>query len=126
MDSAKMFCIFVERNTEKQMIKRLLTIFTIAFASVTMTGAIAAVSPSGGDTQSSVTVATTAPSVKSGAGHIELTVNDDEATTFYIYSITGQLIKTVTVTSAGTVSVELHRGYYIVKCAKWSKQAVVK
>ncbi len=65
------------------------------------------------------------PSVSASVGHITLTVNDDEVVNFYIYSITGQIIKTITI-SQGSTTVELPRGYYIVKCNYWSKTVIVK
>lgn len=58
-------------------------------------------------------------------GHIELTAQQGHTYTFQIYSITGQLVKSVTVTS-GTETIALPQGYYIVKCSEWSKKAVVR
>lgn len=46
-------------------------------------------------------------------------------TCFEIYSITGQRLKSATV-EGGTVKVELPKGCYIVRCAKWSKKVIVK
>lgn len=67
----------------------------------------------------------TQPTIKASNGSITLTVPSDNAVQFQIYSITGQAIKTVTV-GHGTTTVELPRGYYIVKCSQWSKTVVVK
>ncbi|MBE6318769.1 MAG: hypothetical protein E7081_07340 [Bacteroidales bacterium] len=64
------------------------------------------------------------PAMKAGHGYIELSVPGDEAISFAIYSITGQSIKTITI--SGTMKVELPRGYYIVRCDQWSKTVVVK
>lgn len=58
-------------------------------------------------------------------GHIELTAQQGHTYTFQIYSITGQLVKSVTVTSSTEV-ISLPQGYYIVKCSEWSKKAVVR
>ncbi len=81
--------------------------------------------PSNDNQNISSSIPTASPTIKAGTGYIELIVSIEETTTFYIYSITGQLIKTITVSSGNTI-VELPRGYYIVKCEKWSKQAVVR
>ncbi len=104
--------------------KKAVIILMIALCGVTFP-CMRAVAQSGDSENVSVPVAITTPSLKSGTGQIELISATDEQTTFFIYSITGQLIKRVNVTS-GAVTVELKRGYYIVKCEKWSKRAVVK
>ncbi|MBQ2838210.1 MAG: T9SS type A sorting domain-containing protein [Muribaculaceae bacterium] len=64
-------------------------------------------------------------SVKATSGAITLVANSDEPIQFHIYSITGQAIKTITL-SQGTTTIELPRGYYIVKCNYWSKTVIVK
>ena len=65
------------------------------------------------------------PTISTLSGGISLTTPSDKPTKFLIYSITGQVIKTITV-SSGEVIVELPKGYYIVKCENWSKQAIVR
>ena len=65
------------------------------------------------------------PTISTLSGGISLTTPSDKTTKFLIYSITGQVIKTITV-SSGEVIVELPKGYYIVKCENWSKQAIVR
>lgn len=65
------------------------------------------------------------PSISTSSGCIILTAPTDKTIKFYIYSITGQIIKTVSV-SSGELIVELPKGYYIVKCENWSKQAIVR
>lgn len=64
------------------------------------------------------------PAMTTRSGGIEITVPAATTTTFYIFSITGQLVKTVDVSESAFV--ELHNGCYIVKCAQWSKKVVVK
>jgi len=44
---------------------------------------------------------------------------------FEIYSITGQRVKSVTVENT-SVKVDLPKGCYIVRCARWSKKVIVK
>lgn len=104
--------------------KKAVIILLVALCGVTFTG-MNAVAQSSDSENVPASIATTTPSLKSGTGQIELKATTDKPTTFFIYSITGQLMKRVNVTS-GTATVELQRGYYIVKCEKWSKQAVVK
>ena len=56
-------------------------------------------------------------------GGIEVSAVDQ--TRFEVYSITGQQIKTVTI-SGESVTIELPKGCYIVRCPQWSKKVVVK
>ena len=59
-------------------------------------------------------------------GHIVLTAGSAEAV-FNIYSITGQLLKTVKVPADGHVTVDLPKGFYIVRYKnQWSRKVVVK
>lgn len=66
--------------------------------------------------------------VKAIAGALELSASHDFAAParFMIYSITGQMVKSVDVAPGTTVTVDLPAGYYVVKTAKWSKRVVVK
>lgn len=57
---------------------------------------------------------------------ISISVRVDSTIRFYIYSITGQLIKTVDVQGGCSESVELGKGCYIVKCSQWSKKVMVR
>ena len=62
--------------------------------------------------------------VVGGKGTIAMVAGD---TTFNIYSITGQLIKTVRVNAGTRVTIDMPKGFYIVKCAgRWSRKVVVK
>ncbi len=45
--------------------------------------------------------------------------------TFEIYSITGQLVKKFQLEN-GSYTIELPKGYFIVKCPKWSKKIIIK
>lgn len=81
----------------------------------------AAVTDNGVHTELSATTV----SIKVGHGQAELIVNGSKPIKFQIYSITGQLVKSVDLAD-GSVMVELPRGLYIVKCDLWSKQIVVK
>ena len=66
------------------------------------------------------------PTASGGIGHIYLTAASSEVT-FSIYSITGQQLRTVRVPADSHVSVEVPKGFYIVKCnAGWSRKVVVK
>lgn len=69
--------------------------------------------------------AASAVSIKVGHGQAEFIVSGSKQIKFQIYSITGQLVKSVDLAD-GSVVVELPRGLYIVKCDLWSKQIVVK
>ena len=64
--------------------------------------------------------------VLGGKGTISMIAGDNDAT-FSIFSITGQLIKTVRVNAGTKMTIDLPKGFYIVKCAgKWSRKVVVK
>lgn len=70
-------------------------------------------------------IETVQPSITVNTGSISLTILGEEPVLFQIYSITGQIIKTITL-DHGTISIDLPRGYYIVKCPYWSKTVIVK
>jgi len=69
---------------------------------------------------------TSGPAAQGGAGRIILSAGNSDAI-FSIYSITGQLIKTVKVSSDQRTSIDVPKGFYIVKCSnQWSRKVVVK
>ena len=53
------------------------------------------------------------PSVRPSSGGIEITVQGESTSTFYIYSITGQMVKSVDI--SGSTFIDLPRGCYIIK-----------
>lgn len=65
--------------------------------------------------------------VRVNQGHIELAAVD-QAATFSLYSITGQLVKSVTVSAGSTMTLDLPKGVYIVRCAEgqWVKRVMVR
>ncbi len=64
--------------------------------------------------------------VVGGKGTIAMVAGDSDAT-FNIFSITGQLIKSVRVTAGTKATIDVPKGFYIVKCVgKWSRKVVVK
>lgn len=65
------------------------------------------------------------PTVTVDKGFIELTAPDSEIVKFEIFSITGQLIKSLTV-KGSTVKVDLPKGFYIIKCDSWTKRVMLK
>ncbi len=64
------------------------------------------------------------PTVTVSGTHIDMW--SDKAITFEIYSITGQLIKSVNVPASTHVKIELPKGFYIVKCESWTRRVMVK
>lgn len=64
--------------------------------------------------------------VKSTPNGVIFSVNDDKAYQFGVYSITGQLIKSIKVLPHTSTTITLPKGYYIVRCEKWAKQVVVR
>lgn len=67
----------------------------------------------------------TSPTMKPVSAGVDLSCFDGQTHRFYIYSITGQMIKSIEVTD-GHVYIELPKGFYIVKCDSWSKQLVIR
>ena len=73
-----------------------------------------------------VETATNVPTAQGVEGRIIFTAGSNDAT-FNVYSITGQLIKVVRVSSEQRVSVDFRKGFYIVKCGnQWSRKVVVR
>lgn len=66
------------------------------------------------------------PVVATHDGVIELTSRGSADRTFQIYSIVGQLVRTVTVRAGDTEQLELRAGCYVVRCGRWSKKVVVR
>ena len=65
-------------------------------------------------------------SVKGGVGTIYLVAGSSDAT-FNIYAITGQLLKSVKVSADNHTTVEMPKGFYIVRYNNlWSRKVVVK
>lgn len=73
---------------------------------------------------SSIESIVVAPTMKSVSGGIEISANDDQTHHFYVYSITGQMIKSVDIQDSQII--DLPQGCYIVKCSEWSKKIVVR
>jgi len=99
-------------------------ILTIVFACMALAvGAVAMPEPAGQRIENVGNTAT----VRGGDGRITLVAGTAEAS-FTIYSITGQVVRTVTVSPEATVTVELPKGFYIVKYnhGQWSRKVVVK
>ena len=101
--------------------KRLLYIFTICVAL-----AVGAESASVFAAPRIEQVSSDETTVVGGKGTIAMVAGDSDET-FSIFSITGQLIKTVRVNAGTRVTIDMPKGFYIVKCAgRWSRKVVVK
>lgn len=70
-------------------------------------------------------VAVSQPQVRVLNDRIEITVSGEEDCPVTIYALTGQVVKSFTAVQ-GVNSVELPKGYYIVKCDRYSCRVVVK
>lgn len=62
--------------------------------------------------------------VKTRSGGLEISVQSEHTVTFHIYSVTGQLVRTVKIADSSE-SIDLPPGYYIVKCDRWSHRYLV-
>ncbi|MCM1517458.1 MAG: hypothetical protein NC117_02290 [Pseudoflavonifractor sp.] len=100
-------------------------IYSIIFALMTALAAPAIQAYASTPAEEAVSPVVKAPVMRVTSTGIVLTASDDSGHQFYIYSITGQMIKTVTVYSS-PLTVELYPGCYIVKCSDWAKQIVVR
>jgi len=65
------------------------------------------------------------PSVRVVDGQVEISVPGDDNVQVVIYALTGQVVKTLTV-SPGVTAIELPAGYYIIKCGKLSQRVIVR
>ena len=61
-----------------------------------------------------------------GRGSVELIAAPQRSAHFVIFSITGQAVKSANVDAGERVSIDLPAGYYIVKCADWSRRILIK
>ena len=65
-------------------------------------------------------------SVQGGTGRIHLSAGSSDAV-FNIYSITGQLLRTVRVAADSQVTIDAPKGFYIVRYGnQWSRKVVVR
>lgn len=68
----------------------------------------------------------TGPTAQGAEGRIVFTAGSSDAT-FNVYSITGQLVKVVRVNADQRVTVDIPKGFYIVRCgSQWSRKVVVR
>lgn len=102
-----------------------LYIKSLFVALAVLTGAISVYAEPADARDLSHTVTTSQPQVRVLGGRIEITVPGDEDCPVTIYALTGQIVKTLTA-APGQTSVELPKGYYIVKCDRVSCRVVVK
>lgn len=60
------------------------------------------------------------------SGGIELRNNTAEAQRIFIYTITGQMLRSLTIEPGQTLSVDLPAGYYIIKTPDHSRRVLVR
>ncbi len=104
--------------------KRIIVIFLLSTAALlpcATVATLAAASPAAG-----IENVGSGASAYGGNGRITLIAGNHDAQ-FSIYSVTGQLIKTVRVGADQRLSVDVPKGFYVVKCSgQWSRKVVVK
>ena len=101
--------------------KRIIAIL-LMFAACGMSGAWASPEPVPAVAESVANAA----SVKGGIGSIHFTAGSSDAT-FCVYAITGQLLKSVKVSADSHVTIDIPKGFYIVRYnSQWSRKVVVK
>jgi hypothetical protein len=97
----------------------------IRILALALVGVIASTAASWAVAAERIEQAPTAPAVRIAANSNGVQLTAHEATRFDIYSITGQLIRSVEVKSE-TLTVELPTGCYIVRCPQGSQKVVVR
>lgn len=112
---------FVKTNVPDNSMKRFISAAILLLATASFTGQWQA----GARPATESRVSEQTPSVSVEKGFVELTSPDGEAVKFEIFSITGQLIKSVTV-KGSTVKIDLPKGFYIIKCESWTKRVMLK
>lgn len=65
------------------------------------------------------------PAVRVVGGQVEITVPGDEARQVTVYTLTGQIVRTLTA-QPGVTQIDLPAGYYIVKCDRLSQRVIVR
>ena len=78
---------------------------------------------SGDEAESEISVMH-APEVNVTADGIEVDISDDDEHTVIVYALTGQIVRTETAGN-GKTSIDLPRGYYIVKVDKTAKWIII-
>ncbi|MBO7609604.1 MAG: T9SS type A sorting domain-containing protein [Muribaculaceae bacterium] len=69
---------------------------------------------------------TTGSNVQGGVGRITL-IAGNASEEFSIYSITGQLLRVVQVPADSLLTIDVPKGFYIVRCGnQWSRKVVVR
>ena len=97
----------------------------ISLCCATLAVASAFATPWPGSSQRIENVQSSAASVRGGDGRIHLTAGSEEAF-FQIYSITGQMVKQLKRNADTHVSIEMPKGFYIVRYNnQWSRKVVV-
>lgn len=99
-------------------------ILTILFVLLAFGSASAYAEPEGVSVAQRIENVSVSPVVRGGMGRIYLAAGNADAS-FSIYSITGQLLKVVKLTDDSHVSVELPKGFYIVRCSGFGSVKVV-
>ena len=69
-------------------------------------------------------LATAEASAQGGVGHMMLIAGESDIV-FGVYSITGQLLRTVKVAAGSRVTIEMPKGFYIVRCGNRGSRKVV-
>ena len=65
--------------------------------------------------------------VDGGVGRITFTAANTGNAVFHVYSITGQLLRVVKLDANATTTVEMAKGFYLVRYnSQWSRKVVVK
>lgn len=98
-------------------------VIAIALSACSFAG-VAAFAVTGRPDVESVQIVKSEPSMRIVGSAVELTA--DVPTKFDIFSITGQLIRSVAVNPSAPAKIELAKGFYIVKCDSWTRRVMIK
>lgn len=73
--------------------------------------------------ESVANVAVSKPIIRVIGSHVEITLQGNESRVVVCYSLTGQIVKTLTI-HPGTTQIDLPTGYYIIRCERYSQRVI--
>ncbi len=75
--------------------------------------------------ESVANVAVNKPVIRVVGSHIEITLPGNDSRVVVCYSLTGQIVKTLTI-HPGTTLIDLPTGYYIIRCERYSQRVILR
>lgn len=70
-------------------------------------------------------IAVNKPIIRVVGSHVEISLSGNESRVVVFYSLTGQIVKTLTI-HPGTTLIDLPTGYYIIRCERYSQRVILR